>query len=90
MAKIVHEINGVLHSNLRHDLKTNIRDLRLPAAADSLKMHPQDSFRFKYAKNTSSFNQAWIAQLVEHLTSDLMVPGSIPGGGSFFYKSKDN
>ena len=57
MAKIVHEINGVLHSNLRHDLKTNIRDLRLPAAADSLKMHPQDSFRFKYAKNTSSFER---------------------------------
>ena len=66
MAKIVHEINGVLHSNLRHDLKTNIRDLRLPAVAGSLKTHPQDSFRFKYAKNTSSSNQDWLAQLVEH------------------------
>ena len=36
-------------------------------------------------------NKASIAHLVERLASDLMVPGSIPGGGgSFFNKSKDN
>ena len=44
----------------------HITCLRLPAAAGSLKMRPQDSFRFKYANNTSPFNQAWIAQLIEH------------------------
>ena len=46
--------------------RQNITGLRLPAAAGSLKTCPHDSFRFEYAKNTSSFNQAWIAQLVEH------------------------
>ena len=29
-------------------------------------------------------NKASIAHLVERLASDLMVPGSIPGGGGFF------
>ena len=46
--------------------RQNLTGLRLPAAAGSLKTRPHDSFRFKYAENTSSFNQAWIAQLVEH------------------------
>ena len=37
------------------------------------------------------YNKASIAHLVERLASDLMVPGSNPGGGgSFFNKSKDN
>ena len=35
-------------------------------------------------------HQASVARLVEHRTSDLTDPGSIPGGSSFFYKSKDN
>ena len=51
--------------DLHHDLKTNIIGLRLPAAAGSLKPRPQDSFRIRYAKNTSPFVQALIAQLVE-------------------------
>ena len=37
------------------------------------------------------YNKASIAHLVEQLASDLRVPGSIPGGGGFFFnKSKDN
>ena len=60
------DFHGVLCGDLHHDLRTNITGLRLPAAAGSLKTRPHDSFRFKYAENTSSFNQAWIAQLVEH------------------------
>ena len=35
-------------------------------------------------------SKASIAHLVEWLASDLMVPGSIPGGGVFSNKSKDN
>ena len=45
----------------------------------------------KTLKIHSFSNKASIAHLVERLASDLMVPGSIPGGGgSFFNKSKDN
>ena len=45
----------------------------------------------KTLKIPSFSNKASIAHLEERLASDLMVPGSIPGGGgSFFHKSKDN
>ena len=45
----------------------------------------------KTLKIHSFSNKASIAHLVERLASDLMVPGSIPGGGgSFFNKSKGN
>ena len=39
------------------------------------------NFNFKLPKNTSYFNQASTAHLVEHLASDQTDPGSIPGGG---------
>ena len=38
----------------------------------------------KTLKIHSFSNKASIAHLVERLASDLMVPGSIPGGGGFF------
>ena len=63
---VVSTSTGWLCGDLHHDLKANITGLRLPAAAGSLKTRLQDSFRFKYAKNTYSFNQAWISLLVEY------------------------
>ena len=50
------------------------------------------SFRYKDPRILPILIKASIAHLVERLTPDLKVPGSIPGGGSFFffYKSKDN
>ena len=63
--------------------------LKLPAAAGSLKTSPHDSFRFKYAKNTSSFNQAWIAQLVEHAGLVQRTGVRFPSLAVFFIKVED-
>ena len=43
------------------------------------------SFRYKDPRILPILIKASIAHLVERLTPDLKVPGSIPGGGSFFF-----
>ena len=84
------DLHGVLQGDLRYDLKTNIWGLRLPVAVGSLKTRPQDSFRFKYTKNTSSFNQAQIAQLVERWLLDSQTGVQFPPPAVFLLKLRTN
>jgi hypothetical protein len=83
------DLHWVLQGDLRYDLKTNIWGLRLPVAVGSLKTRPQDSFRFKYTKNISSFNRALIAQLVEHAGLVLRTGVRFPPLAFFFIKVED-
>ena len=44
------------------------------------------NFPLSVMLNLSKISVAALAQLGERQTEDLKVPGSIPGGGTFFYK----